>query len=116
MCNLFLSLSKNQKHKDMWRFLNKPIKRNDPAPSPDFEFPVYEAKEEEFKEIPDEISKLLEQEDKTLEPYKEPMELINVGTEEDKKEVRLGALLDSDVKRKLTALLREYVDVFAWSY
>ncbi|XP_050899046.1 uncharacterized protein LOC127105874 [Lathyrus oleraceus] len=44
------------------------------------------------------------------------MKLINLDTEEDKKEVRLGALLDSDVKRKLTALLREYVDVFAWSY
>lgn len=59
---------------------------------------------------------MLEQEDKTLEPYKEPMELINLGTEEDKKEVRIGALIDSDVKHRLTKLLREYVDVFSWSY
>ena len=84
----------------MCRFLNKPIECNDSAPSPDFEFPVYEAYEEEFEEIPNEISRLLEQEDKTLEPYKEPMELINLGTEEDKKEVRIGALIDSDVKHR----------------
>lgn len=100
----------------MCRFLNKPIERNDPAPSPYFEFPVYEAGKEEFKEIPDKISIFLEQEDKTLEPYKEPMELINLGTEEDRKELRIGALIDLEVKHKLTTLLREYVDVFAWSY
>lgn len=76
----------------MCKFLNKPIEHNDPAPSPNSEFPVYEAEEEEFEEIPDEISRLLEQEDKTLEPYKEPMELINLGTEEDNKEVWIGAL------------------------
>ena len=76
----------------MCRFLNKPIERNDPAPSPDFEFLVYEAEEEEFKGIPYEISRLLEQEDKTLEPYKEPMELINLGTEEGRKEVRIGGI------------------------
>jgi hypothetical protein len=57
------------------------------VPSLDFEFLVYEAEGEEFEEIPNEISRLLEQEDKTLEPYKELMELINLGTEEDKKEV-----------------------------
>ncbi|XP_050908718.1 uncharacterized protein LOC127122421 [Lathyrus oleraceus] len=103
-------------NKDRTRFLNKPIERNDHVPSLDFEFLVYEAEEEEFEEIPYEISRLLEQEDNTLEPYKEPMELINLGTEEDMKEVRSGALFDSYVKHKLTMLLREYVDVFAWSY
>ncbi|XP_050897725.1 uncharacterized protein LOC127104588 [Lathyrus oleraceus] len=80
-------VSKNQKHKCMCKFLNKPIERNNPAPSPDFEFPMYEAEEEEFEEIPDDISRLLEQEGKSLEHYKELMELINLGTEEDKKEV-----------------------------
>lgn len=70
MCNLFRSVSKNQKHKCMCIFLNKSIECNDPAPSPDFEFLVYEAEGEEFEEIPYEISRLLEQEDKTLEPYK----------------------------------------------
>lgn len=44
------------------------------------------------------------------------MELINLGTKEDKMEVRIGALLDFDVKHSLTTLLREYADMFAWSY
>lgn len=44
------------------------------------------------------------------------MELINLGIEEDKNEVRIGALIDYDVKHSLTTLLREYVEVFAWSY
>jgi len=42
--------------------------------------------------------------------------VINLGSEEDKKEVSIGASLDTDVKCKLTNLLKEYVDVFAWSY
>ena len=35
--------------------------------SPNFESPVYEAEEEENEEIPDEISRLLEQETKTFQ-------------------------------------------------
>ena len=77
---------------------------------------MYEVEGEEFEEIPEEISRLLEQEDNTLEPYRKPVELINLRTEEDKKEVRIGALLDFDVKHSLMMLLREYVDVFSWSY
>src|ERR1044072_5030299 len=51
-----------------------------------------------------------------IHPHKEPMEAINLGSEEDKKEVNIGASLDSSVKVKLINLLKEYVDVFAWSY
>lgn len=51
-----------------------------------------------------------------LGPYKEPMELINLGTEENKTEVRIGELLDSNAKHSLKSPLREYVDVFSWSY
>jgi len=52
---------------------------------PNFESPVYKAEEEENEEIPDEISRLLEQERKTIQPYGEALEVINLGTEEDKK-------------------------------
>ena len=38
------------------------------------------------------------------------------GTEEDKKEVRVGANLEPSVKKCLTQLLHDYVEVFAWSY
>ncbi|KAI5433245.1 hypothetical protein KIW84_020505 [Lathyrus oleraceus] len=54
------------------RTLIKPIEHNDPTPSPNFEFPVFE--------------------------------------------VKIRALLEESAKRGLIELLREYVDVFAWSY
>jgi len=39
-----------------------------------------------------------------------------LGTEEDKKEIKIGALLDARVKERIVELLREYSDIFAWSY
>ncbi|GAU10143.1 hypothetical protein TSUD_418590, partial [Trifolium subterraneum] len=96
--------------------IDNPIKHNNPMPSPNFEFPVFKAENEDGEEIPDEISRLLKHEGRVIQPHEEPLEVINLGSEEDKKEVRIGALLDADVKNRLTELLKEYVDVFAWSY
>ena len=42
--------------------------------------------------------------------------MINLGLEEDPKEVKIGASLHPDVKSGLIELLKEYVDIFAWSY
>ena len=67
--------------------------------SPNFESPVYEAEEEENEEIPDEISRLLEQERKTIQPCGEALEVINLGTEEDKKEIKIGASVEECVKK-----------------
>jgi len=39
-----------------------------------------------------------------------------LGTEEDKKEIKIGASLDPTVKKRIIELLKEYVDIFAWSY
>ena len=85
-------------------------------PSPNFEFPVFEAEEEENKEIPDEISRLLQQEEKAIQPYKESVEVINLGSEEDRKEVKIGTFLSEEVKGNLIKLFKEFSDVFAWSY
>lgn len=49
-------------------------------------------------------------------PYQESLEIINLGSEECKKEIKIGANLQDDVKKGLIELLHEYVDVFAWSY
>src|SRR4051812_18340204 len=96
--------------------LIKPIENNNHRPSPNFEYLVYEGEEKSDEEIPDEITCLLEHEEKIIEPYKEPLELINLGNEEEIREVRIGALLDASVKERMVELLKEYVDVFAWSY
>ena len=44
------------------------------------------------------------------------MEVINLGTEDAKKEIKIGAALEEKVKRGLIEMLQEYVDIFAWSY
>ncbi|KAI5396120.1 hypothetical protein KIW84_062354 [Lathyrus oleraceus] len=55
-------------------------------------------------------------EDRTITPYQEVIETVNIGTEGDKKEIKIGASLQAKVKEQLISLLREYVDIFAWSY
>ncbi|MCI71959.1 RNA-directed DNA polymerase (Reverse transcriptase), partial [Trifolium medium] len=55
-------------------------------PSPNFEFPVFEADEEDNEEIPNEISRLLEHEGRAIQPHEELLEIINLGSEKDKKE------------------------------
>jgi len=58
--------------------LNEPFEQRNSMFSPNFESLVYEAEEEE--EIPDEISRLLEQERKTIQPHEEAIKVINLGT------------------------------------
>ncbi|KAI5400549.1 hypothetical protein KIW84_065438 [Lathyrus oleraceus] len=101
-------------HKSM--LISRPIEHNDPTPSPNFEFPVFEEEEDDVEEIPDEITRLLEHEEKIIQPHLENLETANLGSEDCVREVKIGALLEESVKKGLIELLREYVDVFAWSY
>ena len=39
-----------------------------------------------------------------------------MGTEEDRKEVKIGANLELGVKQRLIQMLHDYVEIFAWSY
>ena len=41
---------------------------------------------------------------------------MNLGTEEDRKELKIGANLGPDVKHRLIQMLHNYVEIFAWSY
>ena len=40
--------------------------------------------------------------------------MINLGTETDTKDVKIGANLEDGVKRRLVQMLYDYVEVFAW--
>jgi hypothetical protein len=93
-----------------------PIEYNDPSPSRNFEFSVFEAEEESDMEKSDELARLLEQDEKIIQPFEEKIELVNLGSEDDVKEVKIGSRLCPDVKKGLIDLLREYSDVFSWSY
>ena len=79
---------------------------------------IYQAEDEGEKdcEVQGELSRLLRQEERTIHPHEEPVDTINLGIEEDKREVKVGANLEPSVKKRLIQLLYEYVEVFAWSY
>ena len=49
-------------------------------------------------------------------PYQEVTKLINLGTNGENREVKIGSSLDSSMKKEMTDLLREYADIFTWSY
>ncbi|KAI5422238.1 hypothetical protein KIW84_045633 [Lathyrus oleraceus] len=84
----------------------------------DFDNPIYQAEEEseEDCELPAELARLLKQEERVIQPHQEELETINLGTEDAKREIKIGAALEDSVKRRLIEMLREYVEVFAWSY
>ncbi|KAI5389145.1 hypothetical protein KIW84_074699 [Lathyrus oleraceus] len=86
------------------KLVPNPIEYNDPSP-PNFEFPVFEIEEENNVEASDELSRLLEQDEKTTQPFEEKIEFVNLGSEDDVKEVKIGSLLCSDVKKGLIDLL-----------
>ncbi|KAI5433444.1 hypothetical protein KIW84_020640 [Lathyrus oleraceus] len=67
------------------------IDKNPVTPSYDFDNPIYYAEEEGEEDC--ELSKELA-----------------------RKEVKVGAALEVNVKSRMVALLKEYVDIFAWSY
>ena len=84
----------------------------------DFECPINQAKEEgkEDYDIRGEIARLLLQEGKAIQPREESVEVINLGTESDRKEIKIGANLESSVKSRLVQMLHVYVEVFSWYY
>src|ERR1051325_246291 len=85
----------------------------------DFDNLIHQAdgESEEDCELPAELARLLEREEKkVIQPHEEPLELVSLGTDEAKKEIRIGAGLEESVKARLIDMLREYGDVFAWSY
>ncbi|XP_033513365.1 uncharacterized protein [Nicotiana tomentosiformis] len=62
--------------------------------------------------LPQEIEKLESQK----VPNLEETEVVNVGSKEDVKETKINTHLEAKQKETMIELLRQYVDVFAWSY
>ena len=60
----------------------------------DFENPIFQAEEEgdEDCELPEELTRLLKQEERVIQPHQESTEVINLGTEDAKREIKIGLL------------------------
>ena len=84
----------------------------------DLERPVNQVEEEENKDwgLPSYLRRMVEQEEREMKPHQEETEVVNLGTGGEKKEVKIGTCVSTNVQDELVALLRDYQDIFAWSY
>ena len=62
----------------------------------DFDNPIYQAEEEaeEDYELPKELARLVRQEEVVIQPHKESLKVINLGTEDIKKEFIIGETVE----------------------
>ncbi|KAI5396518.1 hypothetical protein KIW84_062654 [Lathyrus oleraceus] len=80
-------------------FVMHAIEYNDPTPSPNLDFHVFQSEEEiDDEEVSNELSCLLEHEEKAIQPFEEHIELVNLGSEDDVKEVKIGSQLCPETK------------------
>uniref|UniRef100_A0A2N9IL83 Uncharacterized protein n=1 Tax=Fagus sylvatica TaxID=28930 RepID=A0A2N9IL83_FAGSY len=68
-------------------------------------------------ELPNDILEALERQDEGSKPNIEELEIINLADEgEEPREVKIGTRCTTEQKEALIALLREFHEIFAWSY
>ena len=75
-----------------------------------------DCEEEAGYDLPIEVLKMVESKEKHILPHMEKLEVVNLGTEDEKREVKIGTTLSVQVRQDLIKLLHKYKDVFAWSY
>ncbi|KAA3481966.1 gag/pol polyprotein [Gossypium australe] len=64
-------------------------------------------------DLPPDLLRMVEQEEKQILPHKESVEMVNLG---EGQEVKIGAHITAETWWNLIELLHEFKDVFAWSY
>ena len=67
-------------------------------------------------DLPLDLLRLVAQDEKQILPHQEVTKAINLGIEEEIREVKIGTTLSPTIRERLIDLLREYSDVFAWLY
>ena len=63
-----------------------------------------------------EMMRLIYHENKQILPHKEVIEILNLESNEENKEVKIGKALPTEIKKEIISLLHEFTYVFAWSY
>ncbi|RDX64239.1 hypothetical protein CR513_57228, partial [Mucuna pruriens] len=63
-----------------------------------------------------ELERLIEQEEPKFQSMAEDLEVVNLGESKEEKEIWVGKQMLLDLRQKLVELLKEYANVFAWSY
>jgi len=75
-----------------------------------------ESEEDEDVGLPPELERIIAQKDQEMGPHQEETELVDLGTDSGKKEVKMGTSMNASIHEELMALLKNYQDIFAWSY
>ncbi|RDX72856.1 hypothetical protein CR513_47600, partial [Mucuna pruriens] len=71
-------------------------------------------RQDEGEEMEEETLRELER--PKLQSSNKKLEIINLEKGEETREIRISKIIPSDSKKRLTKLLREYKDIFAWTY
>ena len=87
-------------------------------PTIDFEQEACQTEDEEDEDVglPQELERIIAQEDREMRSHQEKTELVDLGTGSEKKEVKVGTGMTAPIREELVALLRDYQEVFAWLY
>ena len=62
------------------------------------------------------LLRLVEQDERQILSHQEITEAVNLGTEKERKDVKIGTTLSPAIRKELIDLLQDYNNVFAWSY
>ena len=63
-----------------------------------------------------ELERIVAQGDREMGPHQEEIELVDLGTDSRKKEVKISTSMTTPIREELMALLKNYQDIFARSY
>ena len=102
-----------------YRSDNESCEGNDTEdPDVDFEQLINQSEEGEDEDwrLPTELKSMVEQENREVKPHQEETEIVNLGVGEERKEVKVSTGMSTYILDELVALLRDYQDIFAWSY
>ncbi|XP_070672579.1 uncharacterized protein [Malus domestica] len=71
---------------------------------------------DDLPESPELVKFLCTEPDKPSPEVQDPLEVINLGTEEDPRPIQISGLLGVDDRARTVCLLQEFKDCFAWHY
>ncbi|KAF5932808.1 hypothetical protein HYC85_028979 [Camellia sinensis] len=83
---------------------------------PGVDNPNVEVVTEEFDKLDFMNENATAEEERFVKPLVDEIIPINVGTEKDPHLVQIGSTLSSEERERLVALLKDFKDIFAWSY
>ena len=66
--------------------------------------------------LPSELERMVAHEDQEMGPHQEETELVDLGIGSGKREVKIGTGITAPIREELIILLKDYQDIFAWSY